>query len=260
MTHIHLHGKSQKYFADKTTTKGKDYKMGPVAFQGLIDNLESAVARLKWRVGNTEWADYYDHTNYSQEAYQHKKQLVTEFLERVQPQSVLDMGANIGVFSRISGNMGIPTLSPDLDPAAVEQNYRDCRQREDPYLMPLYLDLTNPSPAMGWENRERMSFWERNPADTTMALALIHHLAISNNLPLGKLAAFFHKISPSLIIEFVPKSDSQVQRLLASREDIFPHYHREVFEQEFQRYFVIDQATKINDSERYLYLMKKVDQ
>jgi hypothetical protein len=101
-----------------------------------------------------------------------------------------------------------------------------------------------------------MSLQERGPVETILALALIHHLAISNNVPLAKIAVFFNNTCRSLIIEFVPKSDSMVQKLLASREDIFPNYTQKAFENEFLQFFNIIKSEKVGDSERTLYLMK----
>jgi hypothetical protein len=124
-------------------------------------------------------------------------------------------------------------------------------------LLPLLLDLTNPSPAIGWANRERESFGARGPADMVLALAVIHHLAISNNVPLPQLADFFAETGKWLVIEFVPKSDSQVKKLLASREDIFPMYTRTGFEEAFQKRFRIREAVDVNESERVLYLMER---
>ena len=98
---------------------------------------------------------------------------------------------------------------------------------------------------------------ERGPTDAAMALALIHHLAISNNLPLDYIAGFFRNICRSLIIEFVPKSDSQVQKLLSTRADIFPEYNRQNFEKEFSKFFTIQHSTNIKNSGRILYLMKR---
>jgi hypothetical protein len=118
------------------------------------------------------------------------------------------------------------------------------------------LDLTNPSPAIGWENQERGSFLQRAPAGLVLALALVHHLAISNNVPLEKLASFFTSLGPWLIIEFIPKEDSQVQRLLASREDIFPDYTRTGFEESFKPWFKIRECKPIEGSARTLYLME----
>ena len=183
--------------------------------------------------------------------------MVAEFVDQLHPRSVWDLGANTGVFSRIAGEKGIPTISFDNDPAAVEKNYLTCRESEK-NILPLVVDLTNPSPAIGWQNQERLSLAERGPADTVLALALVHHLAISNNVPLGRLAAFFSSICNSLVIEFVPKTDSQVQRLLATREDIFPDYSQPAFEDEFSRFFNIRNSMRIKDSERTLYLMQRI--
>jgi len=260
--HIHMHAKSQARHADdaasaksrKTTRQRKMTRRGML---GLIDNLRSILNKLSWNPGGTEWAEYYDQTNYTGESMKEKRRLVEKFLDKVQPRDVWDLGANTGVFSRIASEKGIPTVAFDIDPAAVEKNYLRCVSQRESHLLPLVLDLTNPSPALGWQNRERDSLFERGPADTVLALALVHHLAISNNVPMPMLADFFTKICRSLIIEFVPKSDSQVQRLLASREDVFPDYTETGFETAFKERFTVEDVRKIAGSERTLYLMKR---
>lgn len=257
LSHIHLHARSQKHFADKAINSDRS-RMSRYAFLGVLNSLESAVKKLEWRPAGTEWADYYQDTNYSPQAFEHKKAVVAGFLDKVRPATLWDLGANVGIFSRLAGDRGILTISFDVDPAAVEKNYLDCVARGDARILPLVTDLTNPSPGIGWENRERMSLKERGPADAVLALALVHHLAISNNLPLGHIASFLAEVSRWLIIEFVPKEDSQVQRLLATREDIFPDYTRQAFEQEFSRYFTIDDSADIQESQRTLYLMRQL--
>jgi len=157
----------------------------------------------------------------------------------------------------VAAGKGILTVSADVDPACVEVNYLRCVKERETNVLPLLLDLTNPSPGVGWENEERTSLIERGLADTVLALALIHHLAISNNLPLDRVAAFFSRICNWLIIEFVPKGDSQVQRLLSTREDIFPDYTQRAFERAFGRHFDIQESVTIEGSERTLYLMGK---
>jgi len=257
LSHIHLHAKSQEHFADKTVNIS-GHKMSRLSFLGLIDNLASAIKKLKWQAQGTEWADYYyEDIDYSADALQHKKQIVAEFLDKINPKVVWDLGANVGMFSRIASDKGIQTISFDIDPAAVEKNYLECVKNGETNILPLLLDFTNPSPGIGWENQERTPLLERGPADTVFALALIHHLAISNNLPLNKIADFLDRICRSLIIEFVPKSDSQVQRLLSTREDIFPDYTQRVFESEFREYFTMESSVKIRDSKRTLYLMRR---
>lgn len=255
-SHIYLHAKSQQCFAGKDVNL-KRHKMSRISFLGLIDSLESAVKRLKWQPRGTEWAEYRKITNYSDEAFRHKKELVTDFLNKIRPKIVWDLGANTGEFSRIAGNKGIKVISFDVDPAAVEKNYLQCVKEGEINILPLVTDLTNPGPCIGWENKERMSLLERGPAEAVFALALIHHLAISNNLPLARIAGFFSKICKSLIIEFVPKDDSQMKKMLLNREDIFGDYTQELFEKEFCKHFTIINSAKIKESARVLYLMNK---
>ncbi len=256
LSHIHIHAKSQKHYADKTVKPAR-HQVKKFAFLGLVDNLQTAVKKLTWKAAGTEWGDYYQDTNYTSSAQQHKKELVQDYIEKLRPGNVWDLGANNGFFSRIASDRDIPIVAFDIDPVAVELDYLECRQKKETQLLPLLLDLTNPSPGIGWKNEERMSFIERGPADMVMALALIHHLAISNNVPLVNIAEFFHHICKTLIIEFVPKNDSQVQRLLATREDIFPYYTQQDFEKEFSGYFDILESHSIKESERTLYLLHR---
>jgi hypothetical protein len=255
LSHIHLHAKSQRYYSRKTIEKGKR-ELTLFSFRGLIDNLESTVRKMKWNPKGTEWADYYEDATYSQRALLHKKQLVSEFVNVVKPANVWDIGANIGVFSRIVSDKRIQTISLDSDPAAIEKNYQELKKRNDEFVLPLMIDLANPSSGIGWENQERMSLLERGPADMAMALALLHHIAISNNIPLSKIADFFSRVCNWLVIEFVPKNDLKVQQLLSTREDIFSDYNEHVFENEFRKYFLVQRSVKIKDSDRTLYLMK----
>ena len=256
LSHLHLHAKSQRYYSDKPVKVGR-HKMRRVSFLGVISSLESAVRKLKWQAEGTEWADYYEDTNYSREAFEHKKETVSRFLDIAGPGNVWDLGANVGVFSRIAAEKGMATIAFDVDPSAVEKNYVESRRRGDTHMLPLVLDLANPSPAIGWSNTERTSLIERGPADAVLALALIHHLAISNNLPFRMVAEFMSRICKYLVIEYVPKGDSQVKRLLVVREDIFTDYTQEAFEAAFGEYFTIRERVVIRDSERSLYLMER---
>jgi len=255
-THIHLHARSQRRHADRATRPRRG-AVSRTALLGIIASLESGVRGLTWKPEGTEWADYYAETNYDEAAFEHKQRTVGAYLERVRPGLVWDLGANTGVFSRIAAERGALVVSADIDPAAVERSYLDCRARAEKLMLPVVLDLTNPSPAVGWANSERTSFLDRGPADAVLALALVHHLAIGNNVPLPRIAGFFARIGRHLIVEFVPKSDSQVQRMLATREDIFPLYGREGFERAFAVDFETVDSTQLPGSERRVYLMAR---
>ena len=179
-SHIHLHARAQARYADVAVSEARrGRKMSKQALLALIESLEATVLGLKWEPAGTEWVEYYDSTNYTEAAFDHKKELIAEWLEGLQPKTAWDLGANTGVFSRQAAGLGAHTVAFDIDPAAVEQNYRQVKKDKEQNLLPLVLDLTNPSPSLGWANRERDSLAGRGPAEVVLALALIHHLAIS---------------------------------------------------------------------------------
>lgn len=258
LSHIHLHSKVQrKYEKNEKDNKEKNSHVSFNGLIGIIDNLESTTKRLKWKPENTEWADYYNETNYSEDAFSNKRNTVSELLDKISDvKMVWDMGANTGEFSRVASERGIKTVAFDIDPSAVEKNYISAKSNGEKYLLPLLLNVCNPSPGIGWENKERKSLSDRGPSDVIFALALIHHLAISNNLPLGKIAEYFSTLCRYIIIEFIPKEDSKVQFLLSSREDIFDNYNELKFEAEFSKIFSIIDKKEVLDSKRTLYLMK----
>ena len=255
LSHIHLHAKCQTYFADKNN-KTKQKKLSNINLIALIDNLKKTILSLKLQKKKTEWSNYYKETNYSSNSFNTKKKLVKKHISTTKPKTVWDLGGNTGIFSRLASKQNIPTISFDIDPLAIEFNYLTNFKKNHKNILPLILDLTNPSPGLGWANLERSSIINRGPADLVLALALVHHLAISNNLPFSKISRFIAKICNKLIIEFVPKTDSQVQRLLTTRQDIFPNYTQKNFETEFKKLFKIIQSNNISGSKRILYLMR----
>jgi hypothetical protein len=254
--HVRLHAMAQRRYKDRAPSTGTTQRtVTSQTVLGLVRSLRGLVHGMHWNPGGTEWADYTTDNNYSAEAAQAKQALVTGMLRTRTPTTVWDLGANTGDYSRAARTVAPRVVSFDIDPAAVERNYRRVRADGETGILPLRMDLTNPSPALGWAHRERQSLEQRGPADALLALALVHHLAIGHNLPLERIAAYFARIGRSLVIEFVPKSDSQVQRMLRSRPDIFPAYTREGFEAAFQRSFRIESVEPVSGSERLLYLM-----
>jgi hypothetical protein len=258
LSHIHIHARSEQHYADKRLrVRGK--KMSRLAFMGLIDNLHSLIRSLRYAPRRTQWGEYYDDTNYSHAAFEHKKSIVSAYIDKITPHTVWDIGANTGIFSRLASAKSIQTVAFDQDPLAVEQHYRSIHNDNDRHSLPLLLDITNPSAPTGWINQEREGIFDRCTADMVLALALIHHLAIANNVPFDRIVDLFSRLCKFLVIEFVPKEDSQVQRLLQNREDIFSSYTQEAFERSFSVSFSIMEQKDITESSRILYLMKKRD-
>jgi ribosomal protein L11 methylase PrmA len=256
--HLHLHGLVQHSDA-QTRESGSPGRFSQSAMLGLIASLESTVQGLSWKPGRSTWVAYSKESTYSPDQVDWKGRFIAEFLELVRPASVWDLGANTGNFSRLASERGIPTVAFDFDPACVEVNYREVKKRQETKLLPLLVDLLNPSPACGWVNRERTSIFQRGRPELVLALALIHHLAIAGNLPLENIAEFFSDLAPWLVIEFVAPDDSQVQRLIAQRKGVHHPYDQTRFETCFKRYFSIQEIRPIPPGGRILYLMRRKD-
>lgn len=254
--HLYLH-------ARKSATASSDNKLKEISIplnslKNIISNLRKVIAGLKLSSGDTEWGTYYDTMlNYSDEAFKNKGALVEQFLEVCQAESVCDLGANRGEFSKYAARRENGyVVAYDIDHTAVNHHYLHVKAQGTTNVLPLVIDLTNPSPSIGWAHEERASLEERACFDCVMALALIHHMAISNNVPLEKVAEFFSRLGRHLIIEFVPKKDSQVQKLLLNREDIFTNYTQAGFESAFDPYFELMIKEPVAGSQRTLYLYR----
>jgi hypothetical protein len=256
LSHLHLHAKSQLRFADEGARPIRR-KMGRYGLEALLASLRTTVESLEWKPDGDGWVDYYERTNYAPGASENKKRIVAEWLRETAPSVVWDLGANVGEFSRAASAAGAYTVAFDSDAGAVEEHYGICFERGETRVLPLVLDLTNPSAGIGWANRERSSLAERGPADVALALALVHHLAIGNNVPFAQIAEFLAAVCRTLVLEFVPKTDSQVRRMLATREDVFGDYGTEAFEREFTPFFRIVSREPIRESERTLYRLER---
>ena len=256
LLHIHIHARLITKFGgagsgQKQTQPKRD------STPALIDSLIHLIKGINPPLPKTEWGAYYSNTNYSSAAFESKKTIIGTFIEQIRPVSVCDLGANDGTFSRIAAKYAKTVISADIDPIAVENNYKQLAKEASINISPVLLDLNNPTPHLGWANQEWQSFEERCRSDVVMALGLIHHLCISNNLPLSFVAAYFSKFAKYAIVEFIPKSDSNVQKLLSTRADIFPNYTEEGFESEFGKIYDILLKEQIKDSCRVLYLLQR---
>jgi hypothetical protein len=254
--HVHLHAAAERRLAARAQQPAQQRRSGTGdRVAALLDSLERAVSATRW-TARGEWATYYnEQPSYVPEAFARKTEVVTGWLSRVRPATVWDLGANTGQFAKAAARLGASTVAFDLDPACVETLYREVRAEKMESLLPLVSDLTSPSPAIGWANQERTTLEQRGPAEMILALALVHHLAIGNNVPLSAIAGYFARLGTRAIVEFVPKSDAMVQQMLSARDDVFESYSREQFERAFETHFSIDDRVTLAPSDRVLYLL-----
>jgi SAM-dependent methyltransferase len=259
-SHLHVHASAQRRAASSAPATDGDRaparRLSEIGQRALLDSLRRTVEGLRWKPSG-HWADYATTTSYTEAATTSKATIVREMLEAVGGRSVWDLGANTGVYSALAAEAGYRVIAWDSDAASVEAHWRRVRGADGPPILPLVGDLANPSPSIGWALEERASFLDRANADALLALALVHHLAIGNNVPLPAVAELFARIAPHAIVEFVPKDDPMVRRLLAARRDIFDAYSIDGFRAAFGGPFEILREAPISDSPRTLFLLRR---
>ena len=257
LVHLHLHARAQaKHGGGSLGQMREASAFTRQAMLGLVGHLESAVNRLTYAPAGTTWVDYYANTNYTADAMADKHRLVEAFVAAERPSTVWDLGANTGAFSRLAADAGAYTIALDGDPAAVERHVLEGRAKGERRILPLVMDLANPTGALGWAHEERMSLASRGPADLVLALGLIHHLSLSNQVPFGMTADFLSRIGRTLVIEFVPRTDSQVVGMLSRMPTANDRYTQDLFEREYAGHFTIVDAQPIPGSDRRLYRMR----
>jgi len=264
LSHIHLHSRSQAKHQMKGLSHPKPLKfIYPVNKKiALTEHLKSTLAGLILSRKSSFWKQYEDPdlNNYSEEARSFKVNFVRDCLNILSPDIVVDLGCNTGQFSQLALHKNFYTLSVDFDPMCIDSLYCRGKAQNEPNNLPLILDLSNPSPPLGWRSEERFSFFDRLQTQgsvLTLALALIHHLRITFHIPLEKQALFFALFSSWLIIEFIPKNDSMVQGMIQNRDDIFDDMNLEQFEKAFGKYFDIEKKETIQGHQRVLFFMKR---
>lgn len=262
--HIRMHAKAnQRHGEDgKKLAQGKpDVQISKESFIALAQSMLYKIEKMSMKGVITEWGDYYSATNYTGKAEKDKERIVDSYIEKIAKKYPIahtwDLGANDGRYSRLALKHSSHVVAFDIDAVAVERNY-NAVSRSHEAMLPMLLDLTNPSTGIGFAGKERKAIWERQQPDVVMMLALIHHIAISNNIPLTMIAQWVASLCKYLIIEFVPKEDSQVKLLLATRDDIFTGYHIAGFESAFCEHFELIEKQKLHQSERILYLFRSI--
>lgn len=266
LMHLVLHAALQGKYADPRKFKDKkDRKdMTIEKLQDIASSLEATTRKQRPSVQETEWGDYYNDTNYSDAGTEAKLAYITAQAKTFSGKLAVDIGANSGRFSRPMADHFETVVSADIDPVAVDTHYRKLKDQGPDNIVPIVLDLSSPSPGLGWASQERMSFVQRCDADMVIALALFHHLFFTVGVPFAQIATFLASIirpGGVLICEYVPREDGQVQRMLSARDDIFDGYTRDAFDHAFREAgFTELETTELPDSLRTLHVFRRSEQ
>ncbi len=252
--HVHLHAKLSGKKAAKETNQSKKVTLKNI--EQIIQSLYDCIRGLSLPETATTWNNYYEETILSAEYLSEKKKLVSSLLDKINYSTVLDFGANEGEFSLLCKKEAL-VIATDFDSSCINSLYKSLKKQKQKNILPLVIDLTYPSPAMGWENTERSAFLNRKKFDVGLALALLHHLSIAKNMSFEQLAVFFARLCTQLLIEFVPKDDPKVKEMLTWRKDIFANYTEEHFKTAFEKHFHLINKIPVPGSVRVLYQFQK---
>lgn len=226
-------------------------RLPKASYRAILQQLRNWIGKLSLKdQSKSIWGNYATENTYSGDEAKAKRAFISEFITAAAPHTIIDMGCNTGDYTLAALEAGAQyAIGFDFDQNAISQAFQRSRSL-DKLFLPLWLDASNPSPNQGWRQSERQGFADRARADGLIALAFEHHLAIAKNTPLAQLIPWLLQIAPQGVIEFVPKSDPTVQRMLALREDIFPDYTEETFLGEIRKRADIVKAVPISGSGR----------
>ncbi len=239
--------------SDKTFVSKKNYRDLLKSLYFLIKELELPHKKSLWTEYNTTYCSY------DEPEIKTKESTLIHFIKQFSIKTLLDLGCNTGKYACLAYNNGVnDVIGFDKDPLSIEFAFSDAEKKRIPFL-PLIADISNPSPGLGWLEKERSGFKDRftNKVDALIALAIIHHLRFTCGIPLDQLITFIVGLAPNGLIEFVPKEDPMSQRLLQHREDVFADYNRENFEAILGNLTRIKESIKISNTGRRLYLYER---
>jgi hypothetical protein len=221
-----------------------------------VTGLRKLVTRMRWKRSASEWSSYADQHSYSEEDENAKRAFVERAVKSRPWGLVWDLGCNTGAYSRIAAENSSFVVAMDGDCLAVEHLYDELKSEGNRKILPLVVNLADPSPNLGWDGRERRSLTSRADVDLTVCLALVHHMVISANVPLAEFIGWLARLRSCLVIEFVTRDDAMVQRLLLNKEDIYHDYQLASFEHEIGKHFETIARHELSSGSRILYFLR----
>ncbi len=239
---------------EKLAHGGKSTAPQELNLKRMVRKIEKLASRYAY---SGHWAEYVKTNTYTQESEAEKLKYIDDFMQKYTPATVLDLGCNTGQYSFLAHNNGARVIAIDSDHDSVDLLYQRAKS-EKACILPMCIDIANPSPAIGFCNQERKSFMERVNGEAVFALALIHHLLISSRVPLVEICSFFASLTSCyLVVEFVGREDQMFQHLLALREDIYSEITKENFLAVFCKEFELLHEYSLPNSQRILFTFRK---
>ena len=262
-SHVYLQSRLEQRHADSdevATDKLKQSGFSTDLIATNIDKLHRLISGLRWKQANSEWSGYGDRQHYTGDDLELKREFVVDAAGRSRRNIVIDLGCNDGEFSKAVLPHADYVVAVDSDPLVVDLLYRSLKAEGHERILPLTMNLADPSPGLGWRGIERKPFLGRQPVDLVLALALVHHLSISSNVPLADVVAMFADLGGDLVVEFPTPDDPKVQKLLRNkRAGIHDGYTRADFEAALADHYTVIETRQLPGGTRWLYHAEATD-
>jgi SAM-dependent methyltransferase len=253
---VFLHARLEARYADRPEQTKQEVKrlFKKELFVANVRKMRKLVQRLSWDPPQGVWTAYGERNTYTDDDAGRKDAFVREVATSRRWNLVWDIGCNNGRHSRIAAEGARTVVALDADQGPVELLYRDLRAEENERILPLTMNLADPSPGLGWRGLERRPMPERGRPDLVLALALVHHVAISANVPVTEIVDWLASLGGALVIEFPTREDPMVKKLLApKREGLHPDYELAFFERTLGEAFEVERTERLESGTRVLY-------
>ena len=257
LVHVALHARAQRRFSDTSTDVKDAMRQGGFSkqlIQANVAGLLRLVEGLRWEPEGSTWSGYGDRSHYTERELAAKEAFVRDVVGARRRSLVWDVGCNDGRFSRIASDGAERVLAMDNDALVVDLLYRRLREHGVANVVPLVVDLADPAPGLGWRSRERTAFLDRNRPDLVLLLAVVHHLAITSNVPTSEVLDLLVDLGSEVVIEFPTERDPMVERLVRNkREGVHAGYSLERFDHEVAERFTVRRREELASGTRVLF-------
>jgi hypothetical protein len=257
LRHVFLHANLERRYASRGAEVRADLEKAGFdrrLIQASVANLRKVVERLEPASSDSTWHGYETTCSYDEQETSAKEDFVRRVASSTRRGLVWDLGCNEGRYARIAREGADLVIAADSDRVVVDVLYRALKADGERAILPLVVDLADPSPAIGWDNRERKTLLERGRPDLTLCLALVHHLSISRNVPLREFVRWVRALESEVVVEFPHREDPMVERLLGSkRRDAHPDYSLETFDELLRGHFRVVDSLRLPSGTRTLY-------
>jgi SAM-dependent methyltransferase len=255
-TNVFLHARLEARYADRPEQVKQEVKrvFKKELLVANVRKMRKLVQRLEWSPPEGVWTAYGESNTYTDDDARRKDEFVREVAKRRDWKLVWDIGCNNGRYSRVAAEGARTVVAVDADQGPVELLYRDLRDQGNERILPLTMNLADPSPGLGWRGLERRSMPERGRPDLVLALALVHHVAISANVPVKEFVDWLASLGSTLVVEFPTREDPMVKQLLAPKRDgLHPDYELDFFERTLKDAFEVEKSERLESGTRVLY-------